>query len=47
MKIKRAALALVVTLLAGLLGGCLSLKPFTQDELNRISSGTGATWEGK
>jgi hypothetical protein len=34
---KRTVLfALVVALVAGLTG-CLSLKPFTQDELNRLS----------
>jgi hypothetical protein len=38
---KRFAFSLVVVALIASLGGCLSLKPFTQDELSRLSA-TGA-----
>jgi hypothetical protein len=44
---KRFTLALIVVALVGLLGGCLSLKPFTQDELSRLSSdGRAASLSG-
>jgi hypothetical protein len=34
---KRFSIVLIVTAIVGILGACTLLKPFTQDELDRLS----------
>lgn len=38
---KKIGTVLCALIMAGLLGGCASLKPFTQDELDRLSAVAG------